>query len=1076
MPKKKKKNTTMKAGEANSASEASVSKSEDQASDTHEPTESEKSFNSSAADEPGINSKELTANAGTVVPETSTSTANSSESTEAVGTLEGMDPEAAASLTWTTLRALASSLGNTGMLEILKPFDADGTGMLNKNEFKAALASVKLPGASNKVIESIMKAASQEEGSKGSKKALDYTNFAATFAPSVESTIEVDAAQDSSQSIPSNANAVSIEVDDQAEKDEFLLSDVNGSVLEKTSMVHTPDPRFTQLQVSEGHGEGNEVQVKKAFAEELMVVPGTGNYASGNEEDTTKTSEVNVQALNDDSVSALIAGPHTVTMACNAIELSGDYASVALNSGGNAEEVALEKSEPTVGSGSSSETAIGNGESEIVALDTDMTEINTAKKADITDNDGTRIGISDVVAEEISGMSEADGISSGSDQHLTGNDPVVADDRIAANTPTGSDEEDWVETQSDELGSGAAEEEWAEYGSGDGEDDDFAYEAGGVNVDSEESDAEWVEDSQNDDTNHIDDEGKPIDGDVSSDGRRTDDQIEVADEAMINAEIDIHEGNDDGQKEQNEEVGYNLDEVVPIDKIDLGGEGRGSEEAGERAPNEPTNEDGADTEGDDDDTKEQDEGNLSHEHDESETNVNDPRVARGSDGEFEIAAREPTDEEEAAIEEDKDENLSHDLEEDDQINEDDLSAEREAGGLGEKKTDGPPNEEVLNQDEQEVLRVEEATKDVVPASFDNEGSGVNAPLSSDEDGDPNGESIRTSADDADATNQAPKALPGRALPTLSTESPDEPALLSTPVDAPLDDSNSRGSDGDVNSLPAPVSPGHRSSPLVVRRRGSPSSSPILPPSPSAPFSPTVAPPRATTTKGAGPPRSRKLAVRGGHSARNAASGPLDESASAAVNLDDCTAHAAARLLLRAHTAVARFRDLRTLVTLRTRCVLLHRNPPPTPAGRVEEGSAHSIQLPKYYTAPTLVTLHVLHGQLWCSEAGAAANGPASAFQLLCGLNPGFASLEGTLIQSSALRKQRLQQQRQLRLVLTLRAVSPATDGAHAGRRVELLLFPKDSVHLVELASTLLYFLDPAVAANGVHARTPVTIR
>jgi hypothetical protein len=61
-------------------------------------------------------------------------------------------------------------------------------------------------------------------------------------------------------------------------------------------------------------------------------------------------------------------------------------------------------------------------------------------------------------------------------------------------------------------------------------------------------------------------------------------------------------------------------------------------------------------------------------------------------------------------------------------------------------------------------------------------------------------------------------------------------------------------------------------------------------------------------------------------------------------------------------------------------------------------------------------------------------------------------------------------------VLTLRAVSPATDGAHAGRRVELLLFPKDSVHLVELASTLLYFLDPAVAANGVHARTPVTIR
>jgi Ca2+-binding EF-hand superfamily protein len=77
----------------------------------------------------------------------------------------------------------AHSEGELGMQALFQRFDTDNSGILDKHEFKAALAQVGLPGASNKVVESVMKAAAQAEGAKGSKKALDYSSFAAALRP-----------------------------------------------------------------------------------------------------------------------------------------------------------------------------------------------------------------------------------------------------------------------------------------------------------------------------------------------------------------------------------------------------------------------------------------------------------------------------------------------------------------------------------------------------------------------------------------------------------------------------------------------------------------------------------------------------------------------------------------------------------------------------------------------------------------------------------------------------------------------------------------------------------------------------
>ena len=98
-------------------------------------------------------------------------------------TLEGMLPGDASAVACSRLNALATSAGSAGIRDLFESFDTDGSGTLDKNEFKAALASVGLPGASNKVVEMIMKAASQEVGAKGSKKALDYATFATALQP-----------------------------------------------------------------------------------------------------------------------------------------------------------------------------------------------------------------------------------------------------------------------------------------------------------------------------------------------------------------------------------------------------------------------------------------------------------------------------------------------------------------------------------------------------------------------------------------------------------------------------------------------------------------------------------------------------------------------------------------------------------------------------------------------------------------------------------------------------------------------------------------------------------------------------
>ena len=95
--------------------------------------------------------------------------------------LEGLQPDEATALVWAKLRAFAATKGETGVRELFSQFDADSSGTLDKNEFKSALATVGLPGASNKVVETVMKAASQGEGAGGSKKRLDYASFAAAL-------------------------------------------------------------------------------------------------------------------------------------------------------------------------------------------------------------------------------------------------------------------------------------------------------------------------------------------------------------------------------------------------------------------------------------------------------------------------------------------------------------------------------------------------------------------------------------------------------------------------------------------------------------------------------------------------------------------------------------------------------------------------------------------------------------------------------------------------------------------------------------------------------------------------------
>jgi len=98
------------------------------------------------------------------------------EKVRAVG-LGGFKPDEAAAFTWEQMRAFVKTEGPSRLLLLLKGFDAADCGTLTNREFKAALADAGLPGASNKVAETVMKAASNTAGAKGSKKALDYAAF-----------------------------------------------------------------------------------------------------------------------------------------------------------------------------------------------------------------------------------------------------------------------------------------------------------------------------------------------------------------------------------------------------------------------------------------------------------------------------------------------------------------------------------------------------------------------------------------------------------------------------------------------------------------------------------------------------------------------------------------------------------------------------------------------------------------------------------------------------------------------------------------------------------------------------------
>jgi Ca2+-binding EF-hand superfamily protein len=70
-----------------------------------------------------------------------------------VSRLDGMKPDDAAELVWLKLRDFAKEQGPHDVADTFKRFDTDGSGILDPKEFKAALAMVGLPGASNKVVE-----------------------------------------------------------------------------------------------------------------------------------------------------------------------------------------------------------------------------------------------------------------------------------------------------------------------------------------------------------------------------------------------------------------------------------------------------------------------------------------------------------------------------------------------------------------------------------------------------------------------------------------------------------------------------------------------------------------------------------------------------------------------------------------------------------------------------------------------------------------------------------------------------------------------------------------------------------
>jgi hypothetical protein len=194
------------------------------------------------------------------------------------------------------------------------------------------------------------------------------------------------------------------------------------------------------------------------------------------------------------------------------------------------------------------------------------------------------------------------------------------------------------------------------------------------------------------------------------------------------------------------------------------------------------------------------------------------------------------------------------------------------------------------------------------------------------------------------------------------------------------------------------------------------------------------------------------------------------------------------------------------VVLRTNCALLARNinsnnhrrinPSATNAAAVAAATGAfpstspptaAAAVPPYFTKPTLVTLHLLHGTLWCSEKSSLSNKSSSsplssslsqpakfssssssstAFTELCELQG--AHLEATLTPNGD--KQRLV------LTLTARAIHPAIgatsqnhESSHHGngnsnsnsnsntKDVKIVFFPKDKEHFIRIAGVIMYF-------------------
>ena len=166
-------------------------------------------------------------------------------------------------------------------------------------------------------------------------------------------------------------------------------------------------------------------------------------------------------------------------------------------------------------------------------------------------------------------------------------------------------------------------------------------------------------------------------------------------------------------------------------------------------------------------------------------------------------------------------------------------------------------------------------------------------------------------------------------------------------------------------------------------------------------------------------------------------------------------------MLYARTASAAVKASDPTAALRTECVVFLREGSPQSTGGGGSGGGGSGggggggggPVPAFWAVPTRVTLHVLHGRLWCSEAG------AKAFKLLCSL--ARATLEATLVPTAGVGRHGARRER---LVLTLSAVgvgsgSGSGSGATERKWVKVVLFPRDKTHLVKIASALLFNID-----------------